>query len=762
MERRGQPLCRLPGSGTLTITNGATVSSTNSTAYGTGTITVSNGGTGSSTTASILGYLAGSSGTVTVDGAGSKWTNGENLSVGSSGSGTLAITNGGAVSVAGTTSVGQGTGTGTINFGAHGGTLTTQSLLTSPNQLTGTGTINANGLASDVNLVFDSTHGLKQTVTLNGLPKQNVAINLDMSTPANNGSLGVGWNGNGSLTIRDGIALTCADGYLGFNSGSSGTATVDGAGSAWTNSAGLYVGYSGTGTLKITNGGAVGIGSGGSYVSYGEYAGAYLGFNSGSSGTATVDGAGSQWTNSGSLIVGENGTGRLAITGGGTVTSTGGFIGGDYPDSTGTGTVTVGGAGSKWASSGGLNVGYLGLGTLAITNGGTVTSTGGFIGSNSGSSGAATVKGAASTWTCGDYLELGGHGGQGTLYIAGGGTVTAASVSIASGSLLAVDVGRGSTMSLVGGSAWQFDSAGTIRVLAGADVGAGNTYSPISISSNTSSPISLYLGTWTDTGVDQAVGGTWNAATHQFTVSATQAGTAGTPIAIDLSQRQRVRATDSATGESMGASFLAATSSTPITFTASPVGGTTLTSLAGLLRPGESVSGVWTCSATGYPSGDPAYLSIGGPGNGGDYRNGLELWSYNSSGWTAFPASDFTYDGTYASLTVTSLGTFALTGTAVFPGDTNRDGTVDVQDLMIVLSNFGQTATTWSQGEFTGDGTVDINDLTIVLGNLSQSVGVSAGGINAVPEPSAIAIMLAGAACLFGFVCRRRGRQVDR
>ena len=43
---------------------------------------------------------------------------------------------------------------------------------------------------------------------------------------------------------------------------------------------------------------------------------------------------------------------------------------------------------------------------------------------------------------------------------------------------------------------------------------------------------------------------------------------------------------------------------------------------------------------------------------------------------------------------------------------------------------------TWSQGEFTGDGTVDINDLTIVLAHFGQSTGSSAGNVSAVPEPA--------------------------
>ena len=75
-------------------------------------------------------------------------------------------------------------------------------------------------------------------------------------------------------------------GHLGNNLGATGTATVDGAGSTWTNSSDLYVGASGNGTLIIRNGGAVSNGIG------------YIGIDSGTTGAATVDGAGSTWTNS--------------------------------------------------------------------------------------------------------------------------------------------------------------------------------------------------------------------------------------------------------------------------------------------------------------------------------------------------------------------------------------------------------------------------------------------------------------------------------
>jgi T5SS/PEP-CTERM-associated repeat protein len=344
---------------------------------GQGTLNITNGGTVKNLDpVTFIGHNFGSTGEVTVDGAGSTLSNTAGsdyegaLYVGLSGKGTLNITNGGAVTVPGITYVAANKGsTGLVQFGTNGGTLSTRSLYFSPSQITGTGTINTRGLVSDMDLVFDADHGLAQTLLLDE-SGQNTTINLDLSGNSGQaGDLGAGYQEQGSMKVRDGLTVTSRNGYIGYKPHSMGMVSVEGQGSTWTICDGLTAGYSGTGTLSITKGGAVESSSG--VVSWNDDT------NSGATGKVSIDGTGSVWRNRDNFFIGYScgGNGSLTITNGGELSDIDSYIANsiNVDSSTAKGQATVDGTDSLWSNSRDLYVGYNGHGTLTISNNGLVT-----------------------------------------------------------------------------------------------------------------------------------------------------------------------------------------------------------------------------------------------------------------------------------------------------------------------------------------------------------------------------------------------------
>ena len=190
-----------------------------------------------------------------------------------------------------------------------------------------------------------------------------------MSDSSNVGSLGAGFFGSNTLTIRNGITVNSAGGGLGYQFGSTGTAAVDGAGSTWVNSSTIQVGCYGDGTLDITNGGALSNIEASDRLYIGT--GGLVGSSVGSNGTVTVNGDGSAITG-GEIDVGggEHGRGVLNIINGADVTTDYAYIAANWAGSSGT--ATVDGDGSTWTNTGSttFRVGYFGSGVLNITNGG--------------------------------------------------------------------------------------------------------------------------------------------------------------------------------------------------------------------------------------------------------------------------------------------------------------------------------------------------------------------------------------------------------
>jgi T5SS/PEP-CTERM-associated repeat protein len=447
----------------------------------------------------------------------------------------------------------------------------------------------------------------------------------------------IGKTAAGTLTVNGGGDLLSYRGYIGYDNAGTGLVVVDGTDSTWSNSDYFFVGYNRTGTLSITNGGFVSTVDG------------IIGNTYHATGIVEVDGVGSTLSSSSFLSIGQSGTGTVSITNGAAVSSYKSIVGNGSGSK---GVVRVDGEGSTWSNTNYLTVGSMGGGTLSITGGGFVSSVKGGIGNGSGSTGMLVVDGAGSTWNnnsgvlwIGDPDDL----GIGMLSITGGSSViTKDLVFINNKSLLAIDVGRGSSTSVANGTGSIIDS-GTFRILAGAGVPAdGTAYTPI-------------LGSIT-AGTFQALGGTWDKTGQFFIASSVAAGTSGSPITIERgSSVQRVLIHDNGPGGtnwSVGASFLP-TITTAMTFTASAISDRTL--------GGETVLSGWTFATTGYGVGFPLYLSFN---VGADHPSDeLTAWRYDGSTWTALTPSDMTYDGTYASFTatftVTGLSGYALTAAAV-------------------------------------------------------------------------------------------------
>ena len=227
-----------------------------------------------------------------------------------------------------------------------------------------------------------------------GFPRQTTDGNINTVTPnatviSDPGALArnltVGANGTGMLTIVAGGTLADSFGTIGNLPGGVGTVTVTGAGSSWSNAGSVVVGGQGAGTLIIQDGGTVSSGGGS------------VGLSAGSTGTVIVTGPGSSWINgpSNGLNIGSFGTGTLTIANGGTVINITNLTANIGNGAGSQGTVTVTGAGSAWINSSGVNIGRLGTGTLTIADGGNVIAPAVTIAANAGSIGTLNIGAGA-------------------------------------------------------------------------------------------------------------------------------------------------------------------------------------------------------------------------------------------------------------------------------------------------------------------------------------------------------------------------------
>jgi outer membrane autotransporter protein len=296
-----------------------------------------------------------------------------------------------------------------------------------------------------------------------------VRVPGDRPSPWTIGSdLQIGRIGNGELIIENDGDVENAEARIGFAGGALGTVTVTGAGSTWTNSGRVFVGQgAGAGSLTIENGGIV--------SSAGGQLGAGVLAAGGPTSTVLVTGIGSAWINSSTLTVSAGaGSGILRIEAGASVSNAGAVVGSRSGNA---GTVIVDGTGSSWTNAGTLILGAGDLdggdGTLTITNGATVGSSDAWIAQGFNAVGVATVSGPGSRWDLSGNLDLGNRtGSDGALIIADGGVVASVdgTVAVNSGGTADVDInGTGSHWELAG--ALRVGSVGGIGTVDIADGG---------------------------------------------------------------------------------------------------------------------------------------------------------------------------------------------------------------------------------------------------------------------------------------------------
>jgi fibronectin-binding autotransporter adhesin len=550
-----------------------------------------------------LGYDPGSHGIISLTGAGSIWT------------------------ISGGLHVGEEYGSGTLTV-ADGGFVTANTIYTSLSDLFGDGIISVNGAVLDCDLIFDGTHGITQAIAFGTGGTLN--LNIDGT-----GELGAGYKGTGTLKIANGLTVATTYGYLGYRTGSRGTATVTGSGSKWTNSHELYVGYPGSGTLNIQDGGQV------------STTVCRLGYSSGSTGTVTVTGTDSKLTNSDSLFVsGYEST--LNIQAGGQVSNAYGYVGYGYGC---TGTVMVIGTNSKWTNISDLYVGFAGSGTLKIQAGGQVSNTTGYLGRNSGSvgmvTGMATVIGTSSVWSNTGTLYVGYiGGGSGKLTVADGSKVTAKSLNVSNTqSAVRLHV-SGKDMLVLGNAttAGSLTNNGRINLYADAFLPA-STYTPISDSAGRTM-------TWSGTGAYNGIGGTWDDTAKNFTVSAPTALNAG--ASDTLSTAERLLFTEPSNGKRSGASFGTITGNP--TFSATRMTAGELSMLAATPGFEGSVLAAWdyTTSLTASEVMLSYDIGLGWPDP--------QIWHLHAGAWSPYAPDLETYDSHgILSFTTTEFSGFAIT-----------------------------------------------------------------------------------------------------
>ncbi len=407
-----------------------------------------------------LGQNSGDTGTLLVSTGGVGTFAGEAL-VGNGGSGSLIIQNGGDF-FANQCTVGSGSpADGNVLVTGSGSSFHTTGANGCVIGEFGSGTVTLSNFASA------TTNGVAIGSALFGTRGAGTITISRISTWTNTGSFIVGAGGTGTLVMNSGT-LNSTTGMVGADAGAEGFASLS-AGAKWINSGNLTIGSMGDGTVLVGGGGILSAGD------------VIVGDSAGSTGILAVSGTGS-FTSSSTFVIGNLSDGTFSILAGGKASTGSTAVVGN----TWRGTALIDGTTSAWTAGGELFLaaGSGGsVGSLSITNGGSLSSVGAHVGAAVGSSASVLISGAGAAWTCSGSFDLGGlsgaAGGAANLTIATAATlqVTAPNtLRIYTPGALHLNGGTLSVGSLLIDPGGVFDfSAGTLAILGTGGLRLGTT-----------------------------------------------------------------------------------------------------------------------------------------------------------------------------------------------------------------------------------------------------------------------------------------------
>jgi T5SS/PEP-CTERM-associated repeat protein len=284
--------------------------------FGTGTMQVDEGGR-LSTIDGWIGVVPGSTGLVSVSGAGSQWENQGELVVGVEGMGDLVLEDG-AVVVSGDGWIGlEPESEGTIIVRGAGAAWTNGGEVFIGSFGRGRLRVDEGGSVSNIGTWIGTSPGSTGEATVGGAD----------STWFSDGQFIVGYRSVGSLSVSNQAqVIATGNGIIGFVQTHEfvSEVTVADEGSRWSLGGELTVGSSAKGAMTILAGGQV------------QSLDGFIGRNAGSEGAVVLAGHGSEWLVRGDLSVGEGDTGTLRIQQGARVmvsgvtgVEAGGLVGGD-------------------------------------------------------------------------------------------------------------------------------------------------------------------------------------------------------------------------------------------------------------------------------------------------------------------------------------------------------------------------------------------------------------------------------------------------